>query len=72
MRARYQRGYFGLVIGRLNLLVGSSFGGITNQQDGVFAVRRLSEPSNSIQIWKTRGKPATAYAYRSMKPEIVS
>ncbi len=41
---------FALAIGRLNLLVGSFFGGITNPQDGVFAAKQLSEPSSSIQI----------------------
>jgi hypothetical protein len=63
---------FGSVVGRPDLLVGSSFGGTLNLPEVVCAGRLSSGPFSNIPMWKTRGRPAMAYAYLSMKLETAN
>jgi hypothetical protein len=72
MRTRYQRGYLRLGHRKTRPACWEFLCGITYPRDGVFAARRSSEPSCSIPMCKTHGRPAMAYEYRSMKSGIVS
>jgi len=63
---------FGSAVGRPDLLAGSFFGGTLSPQEGVYAERLSSELLSNIPTWRTPGRPAMDYAYRSMKLEIVS